>query len=307
MKLEDVKKLLESANLDEKQVKALDKFFEEYTEQVRDDERNKLKVSDNPNEEMISKADAEGAFKMFQEDAEKAFKFFEKDSEKAFGLFRTDSEKAFELYKEDMQNEYTENMVKGLKELYTDIEERVSKDFLESKDVVILENIKKVIAPLMAVENEQILLEEINDLKAEKNELMKESKTLNRDNIISSLVKDFPENYTETIKEFISTGETDDDIYERFSVICELIDQGALDEKKLKKELITEEVSKKDTKKKKAVKKIKPKPKKMITEELNNLGEQSIKSKSKKPKIAKEKSPSYFTEEETAILEMINF
>lgn len=312
MKLKEIKALLESANIElgEKQIKALGEFFESYTAKVRKDEQKRIKA--NSDVEMISKDDAEKAFKKFQKDAATAFNLFKEDSKKAFALFKKDAKKAFQMYSEDLQNEYTESMVKGLEELYTDVENRVTKDFLESKDVKVLNDVKKVVAPLLVAEKEQVLLEEIDRLKAERQVIEKETKELSRDKLINELVSDFPEEYIETVKEFISTGQTEDDIYERFSTACDFIEKSSSKKEivedtkgvKKNKKAITEE---KKTKEKSKVKKTQRKQKKVITEDLDKKGRQVIESKSKKPDPINEKETSLFTEEEQALLNMINF
>lgn len=310
MKLKEIKELLESANLDEKQIKALDEFFEAYTTKVREDERGKLKTNKTSEDEMIPKKDAEMAFKRFQEDAETAFNLFKEDSIKAFDLFKVDAKKAFELYGEDLQQEYTENMIKGLQELYTDIEERVKQDFLESQDVKVLNDIKKTVAPLFVAEKEQILLEEIERLKAERIDMLSETKELSRGKLISELVSGFPKEYVEDIKDFISTGRTEDDIYERFSVICELIDKGALNKKSITEEesKITEKKKEESSKKTVVTEEANTKtPKIKIKKKILTEAQSTINSKSKKPEPIKKEEENYFTEEEVALLEMINF
>ena len=308
MDLTKVKELLEGANLSDEQIKALDTFFATYTEEVRDKVKEELsgKAFNESGEEMIPKSVAEEAFKKFQDDAKTAFNLFKEDSEKAFDLFKEDAHKAFQLYSEDLQEEYSENMIKGLQELYQDVEERVKRDFMESKDASILEQIKKLLVPLVASEEQQALLEEIEKLRSEKNEILEETKDLTRENIINTLVQDFPQEYVEDVKEYLEAAKNDDDIYERFSFICEMIDKGAF--KPSKKEAFTEEETKAKQKKKttqKKDKKAKVKPKKMIAEELDKQPTASVKSKSVEKKVKEEESNKYFTEEDDALISMI--
>jgi hypothetical protein len=312
MNWEKVKEILESLNISDEQEKALDEFFAQYTEEV------KKSVSENvineSGEEMIPKSQAEQMVKDFENKAEKAFELFEEDSKKAFDLFKKDAEKAFKLYEEDLKEEYSENMIKGLQELYGDVEERVKKDFLESKDASILEGIKKMIMPLVAVDDQQALLEEIDRLKKEKEEVLMESEELTKTNIIESLVNDFPKEYAEEMKQYLSKADSTDNVYERFSFICEMIDNGSFKPKNIineetKKEnktknTITEEKIKEPKKENKTKTKTNKKTKKLLTEELNKEVSSSVKSKSKEAK-AKIEPKKYFTEEDDQLIKLM--
>jgi len=302
--LKRVKSILETAELKDEHFKALEDFFTQYTEEVRKSERKKL----GNDGEMISKALAEKAFDKFREDSEEAFNLFKEDSKNAFELFKEDSEKAFELYEKDLQTEYTENMIKGLQDLYTDIEERVKKDFMESKDVSILENIKKLMIPLIATDDKKELVEEIERLKNEKQEIISENENISKENVINSLVSGFPKEYSEEIKTYLEKAKNEDEIYERFSFICEMVDKGALkpEEKKdaINEEITKEEISSKKKKKPEANKKKKNvektssiKDKKVITEEMNTG---TVKSKSVDKNDFK-----YFTDEDDALISML--
>jgi len=303
MNLKRVKEILESKSLDEKEIKALDEFFTQYTEEVKIAERKKLGI--NGNEEMIPKSLAEKAFNKFNKDAETAFNLFKEDSKNAFNLFKSDSEKAFDLYAEDLQNEYAENMVKGLQDLYSDIETRVKKDFMESKDASILNGIKRLVMPLVAAEEQQALLEEIDKLKSEKKIILEETQEVTKENIINSLVSGFPKEYAEDIKSYLVPSKNEDEIYERFSFICEMVDKGAIKPKTV----ISEEVKKvedkkvaKKVEKKQITEEKRPaiKQKKLITEELNSSS--SVRSKSKEVTTAPKK---FFTDEDDAIISML--
>lgn len=294
--LKRVKQILESLELNEEQIKALDGFFTQYTEEVRKSERKQLEVDG----EMIPKALAEKAFNKFHQDSEKAFNLFKEDSKNAFNLFKSDSEKAFELYAEDLKTEYTESMIKGLQDLYTDIEERVKKDFMESKDASVLDGIKKLIMPLVAAEDQKTLLEEIEKLRNEKKQIISENENISKENVINSLVSGFPVEYSEEIKTYLNKAKNEDEIYERFSFICEMVDKGAL---KPNKKVISEEkqeVNKpkqKKVEKKTVVSSTPIKNKRLITEELN-AG--TVKSKS-----LDKTSLKYFTDEDDALISMM--
>ena len=299
MNLKRVKEILETAKLEESHIKALDEFFTQYTEEVRKAEKKKLGI--NSNEEMIPKKVAEATFNKLKEDSEKAFNLFKEDSKQAFKLFKGDSEKAFELYAEDLQNEYTENMIKGLQDLYSDVEERVKKDFMESKDYTILEGVKRMVMPLIAADDQKVLLEEIERLKEEKNKILSINEDISKENIISSLVSGFPKEYSEDIKSYLNSSKTNDEIYERFSFICEMVDKGAYKPSTKKTEILNEE--KKVVKKKVEPKKVEPKKedkqKKIITEELNKRT--TVKSKT----VPQKDSKVIFTDEDDALISMM--
>lgn len=298
MNLKRVKEVLETANLNDDHIKALDEFFTQYTEEVKKAERKKL---GSGSDEMIPKKVAEATFNKLKEDSEKAFNLFKEDSKQAFKLFKEDSEKAFELYAEDLQNEYTENMIKGLQDLYSDVEERVKKDFMESKDFAILEGVKKLVMPLIAADDQKVLLEEIEKLKEEKNKILSINEDISKENIISSLVSGFPKEYSEQITDYLKNSKNTDEIYERFSFICEMVDKGDL--KPQASKIINEEVVEKNktTKKSKKVSKPKEEPKKqkkVITEELNNG---TLKSKT----VEKKAEKIFFTDEDDALISMM--
>lgn len=311
MDFAEMKKLLESLKPTNEQIKALEAFFAAYTEEVRKDERAKQTFVNKSGEEMIPKAVAAKAFEKFKKDAETAFVLFKEDSKNAFQLFQKDSKKAFELYAADLQDEYSENMIRGLQDLYNDVCDRAQKDFLESKDMATFTQLKKIMTPLIAAEDQQTLLKEIEKLKSEKQQVLEEIKKLTREGIINSLVKDFPKEYVEDIREYLNVAKDEDDIYERFSFICEMIDKGQLkpsaisEEKrggtpasiKFKKKSVNGE---KKLETKKALTTTKVKDKKAIVEELNAVTS-SVISKSKEVKVENPKKK-YFTEEDEAII-----
>ncbi len=273
-----IKEILEGANLNEEQVKALDGFFEDVVEKIRKEERSKQTSFNESNEEMISKKVAELAFENFKKDSKVAFELFQEDAKKSYSLFREDAQKAFELYAEDLQNQYSENFVKALHDVYVDVSERAKRDFMESGDAKILGDIKQIVSPIVVGSNSKQLLEEINQLKKEKEMILEESKKVSRESIIQSLVSDFPKEYAETAYEFINGAETEDQIYERFSSFCEMAKcfsgKPIVEEKTTKKPTqkeIVEECSTKKKEEKPTQKKPveKPKPKRIITEELD--------------------------------------
>jgi len=310
MKLDKIKALLESAKLTEEQVQAFDAFFESYTEELKK-KFGKNKAFNESNEEMIPKSIAEKMFKNVKRDAELAFNLYKEDAKTAFNEIKKHSEKAFELYAEDLQNECTDNMIHGLQELYSEVEDRVKRSFNESKEASVLNQIKTIMTPLIASEGNRELLEEIDRLKTMHQVILEENEDITREKTINTLIKDFPEQYYETVKEFISGAKDEDEIFERFGTICEMIENGVIvgkttaiinEEKKVVVEK-TAPVKSVVVKPKFEDTKRKYKPTTVITEELNKGVIQSVKSKSvNAKKVINEDSD--FTSEEKELLDM---
>lgn len=222
--------LFSDIELSEEQITALDDFFKQHREKIVKEVMEEHKLSsENTNvideEKYVSREDAEKAFELFENDCREAFDLFEKDAERAFELFEEDAEKAFELANEDLKKEYTENMAKALQEVYSDIEERVKKDFMESKEYKTISKIKDLILPLLE-ESDHDLVEKIKSISEEKEKVEKENKELSREKTINILMKDIPAEYSETIEAFISKGKSEDEIIERFNAIIEMMETG---------------------------------------------------------------------------------
>lgn len=218
----DILKALEGIDLNDEQIAALDKFFEEYKNKISADVKKQYSEGVDT-EQYVLKADADKAFAMFEADCEKAFDLFEKDAERAFELFEEDAEAAFNLGVEDVQKTYTENMAQALQEIYDEVNERVKKDFLESKEYKTIQKLKDLIVPLLE-DTDHDLVAKIKELSEEKEQVEIQNKELAKDKAIATLLKDIPAEYTETVKNFISAGKDEDDVIERFNSIVEMIE-----------------------------------------------------------------------------------
>lgn len=302
----DFLKILENIELTDEQTAALDKFFGEFSEKIAKDAVAKY-LEENGNEHVdlekyILREEAEKAFELFESDCEKAFDMFEQDADRAFELFEEDAETAFNLGMEDLQKEYTENMAQALSETYSEIEERVKKDFLESKEFSTIQKLKDLIIPLLE-NSDNDLVKKIQALNEEKEKVLEDNKKLSKEKAISTLLKDIPQEYAETVRSFIETGRDENDVIERFNHIVEII------ETKLS-------LSKKeDDGDKRFVRKAKPtettEPKKPITEENTgtetkpetkpSVGYETIIRKMEK----EENSIKAFNENEEAIMDKI--
>lgn len=308
MKLDEIKALLEDAKLTEAQVKAFDAYMENFALELK--KKYSKAFNESESGEMIPKKIAEKAFNQLRQDSKVAFELIQEDYKKSFDALKADYKKSFELYAEDKANEYSEHMINALQELYGDVEERVKKNFFESNDAKVLNDVKKIMTPLIASKENQTLLEEVERLKSINNALLEDNESINRDRTINALVKDFPEEYSETVKEFIDGAKSEDEILERFTVICEMIEKGVINKKVVNEEKkpvvvkpVVEEV--KTPVKKTAI----IKNKTAITEELNKGIVQSVKSKStdKVKKVVNEEDDNLFTKDEQDLLDLFSY
>lgn len=218
----EILEALKGIELTEDQVKALDKFFEDWkTKTTAAIEQKYTEGVDL--EKYILKTDAEKAFALFESDCEAAFDLFENDAEKAFALFEEDAEEAFKLGIDDVQKTYTENMAVALQEIYDEVSERVKKDFMESKEYKTIQQLKNLVLPLLE-DSDHDLVAKIKSLSEETAQKDEEIKTLAKQNAITTLLKDIPEEYVETVEEFISAGKDEDEVIERFNTIVEMLE-----------------------------------------------------------------------------------
>lgn len=218
----DILKALENVDLNDEQIAALDKFFEEFKTKITNDIAKKYEEGVDT-EKYILREQAEQAFAMFEADCERAFDLFEDDAEQAFAMFEEDAEKAFELGVDDVQKTYTENMAMALQEVYDEVSERVKKDFLESKEYKTIQKLKDLIIPLLE-ETDNDLVAKIKSLSEETEKKDEEIQKLAKANAITTLLKDIPEEYVATVEEFISAGKTEDEVIERFNTIVEMLE-----------------------------------------------------------------------------------
>lgn len=295
----DFLKIFDNIELSEEQITALDDFFKQHREKLKNEFMEEYKVSSEgtkviDEEKYVLREDAEKAFELFENDCKEAFDLFESDAERAFELFEEDAEKAFDLANEDLKKEYTENMAKALQEVYSDIEERVKKDFMESKEYKTISRIKDLILPLLE-DSDHDLVEKIKSISEEKEKVEKENKELSREKTINILMKDIPSEYTETIESFISKGKDEDEIIERFNAIIEMMDAKVVTKEEKEKQKF---VKKPVTEEKKPETKTEEK-KPIVEENVEHTFEyETLKSKMEK----KENSLSAFTEAEQDML-----
>ena len=308
----NISEVLKGIELSDEQTKALDSFFENYTNYVKEKAKKELhevvieEVKAKMEDGVILKEEAEKAFALYEEDCKKAFELYKEDCEKAFMLFEEDADKAFNMGIEDSindtQKEYTENMTKALQDLYEDIEERVKIDVFESKEFKALDKIREAVTPIMLNEDQKKLLDELEELKKEKEIISEEKEELNREKIINTLMKDFPIQYEEQVRNFISNAKDEEEIYERFNHIVEMIE---VDPDMIKKTEPIEEAEedKEDEKKDEEKEELKIKKKKKKKEEKESMAEESIFNVTKKD-VEQKKNISGFTEDEENLINL---
>lgn len=223
-----IPEILSKVNLDEEQIKALDTFFKEWTEEIKTAERKKAVTEAKIPEGYVKTKDAEKAFDLFKEDAEKAFNLFNEDAEKAFDLAKTEWHEEFNQILEDKQTQYTESFARAMQDVYEEIESRVRNDFQTSEEYRAFQVVKKAVLPVILTEDQKEMLDKINDMERKEAMLAENEKELNKQNAISTLLADFPSEYVETVKKFVSKAVNEEEVYSRFNEIVELIDKGAV-------------------------------------------------------------------------------
>ena len=199
---------------------------------------NKLE-EDAENAFNLFKEDAEGAFNKLKIDSEQAFALFESDAESAFDLFMEEAETAGEMMSEDLKNVYAEKSMKAIEDLYESIEGEVKSAFLESEEYRALMEIKKIATPFVLEESDDELAKKIVSLSSQKETLFEEVESLKKKEIISSLISDFPVKQASIIQEFIEKGRDENEIYERFSTVIELLEEQETKGFNKEEELIT--------------------------------------------------------------------
>jgi len=220
-----VPEILNNINLDETQIAALDTFFKEWTEDIKTATKAEL-VAEGA--DMISRADAQKAFELYEADAEKAFALYEGDTEKAFEFAKRDWQKEFDAILEEKENKYTESLTMAIQDIYEEVENKVKEDFKHSPEYQALQRVKDIMIPMVISEDQKEILAKLEQV-VEKEKVLEESqKALSKDQVIATLLQDFPREYAETVKNFISKAKDEEEVYERFNTIVEMIDKGAV-------------------------------------------------------------------------------
>lgn len=219
--------VLKEVQLSDEQVKALDHFFIEHTENIRSeiesDFEGELSALKSEIEELKANPINESN-ETIKEEAKKELELFKENAEKAFNLLKEHSAKAFELYKADLKTQYSENMVEALQKLYVELEERVKEDFKSSDEYKAFEKMMNIAKPIVLKEKEE-LFEELETLKSEKEQLTKEKEVLSKKETINSLLESFPKEHVDEVRAFLEGASTEDEIFERFQAIGKTIEK----------------------------------------------------------------------------------
>lgn len=267
--------------LTDEQAAELKKFFEEYSKNVEQQISEELSSTEStPTEE----------HEILQEE----FENYKAKVKEKFEEFKEHAKEANKAVVEEIQKEYSQNMAKALESLYSDIEDRVKKDFLESNEYKVLAHLKEVMKPIMSDKDTDHLLEEIETLRKEKEDLENENSELDRNVTIETLMKDFPEEYANEVREFIEASKSNEEIYERFNQIIAIFEKGGFKKKEVEEEIQEEEIQEEEESNSNA-----------ITEDGS---EETIIDSTSDTEQAKEEETSYsgFTEEQEEMLRLIN-
>lgn len=211
----NIPEILNGIELSEEQVAALDQFFKEWSEGLAT--RIRSEFSEGEKKDMIPRAVAKLAFENLYQNAEKGFE-----------LARRQYKRAFDMAIKDERAKYTESMASAMQDIYADIETRVKKDFQESAEYKAFKTVRDAIAPVMMTEEQKAAVAKLAEIEAKEAALEEEKKQMSREKAISALLADFPKEYAETVKKFISKAQTEDEVYERFNAMVEMIDGGAI-------------------------------------------------------------------------------
>lgn len=219
----EISEALKGVELNEEQEKSMTEFLSVFAEDIK---AKTLAQAQVINEDEIVKREKtkydEELAKVVEENKQ-AFALFEEKAREAFTLFHDDSKKAFEAGREDLRAEYTETMAQALEDLFEEVEARAKQDIFESDEFKAFETIKKVIAPMIVEGDKQSVFEEVQALKAEKEQLLADKANGERTKVIATLLEDFPAEHTSAVEKFISCGKTIDEVYDRFNVIVEML------------------------------------------------------------------------------------
>ena len=225
----DIKEILNSIELTDDQVKALDHFFEEYSQQISA-KAIQAYVESNGNvdssvvEELKKQVELhKTAFELFERDVDKAFEIFEEHADRAFAKFEEDVEKAFVLYEEDLQNDFTSKMVEALDSLYGNLREKAQQDFFESSEYAAFKQITEIVMPYVEGANAE-LKARLVDLEASIISEKQKNEELSRKTMIDEFVSGIPEKHSAKAKAFLEEASTEDEILQRYDLFLAFLE-----------------------------------------------------------------------------------
>jgi len=225
-----IPEILNTINLDEEQIKALDTFFKDWTEEISTSVKKEFIGEGKVPKGYMKKVDAEKAFDLYTKDTEKAFELYREDTEKAFDIAKQDWQEEFNQILETKQGQYTESMAKAMQDIYEEIEVRVQKDFQTSEEYSAFQKVKEAIIPVTITESQKQMLDKIKGMEEKELILEQNEKELSKSVAINTLLQDFPQEYVETVRKFISKAVDEEDVYSRFNTIVEMVDKGVINQ-----------------------------------------------------------------------------
>lgn len=206
--LEKLKKVLSDVEINEEQKIALDEFFAELSESIRE------KVS-KEYEDKIEQFESEGADGFIRIE----------DAEAAFNLGMKDAEAAFNLVQEDLESEYTEGMTNAMESLYESLFEKARVDVLASPQFESLNKIKEILAPIILQEaQENVLVKKIKELETQLESISKEKEEIERESIIESLISELPKKEQKIVKSHIEEAKSIEELYERYNLVISILE-----------------------------------------------------------------------------------
>ena len=211
MDIKEILKVFEGLEFGEEQEKGLRSFFEAVKEKVR------ASVVAEYEEEM------QALNEELEETKNNNELYSPENVQLAADKLKEDCEAAALLMVEDKEKEDTRKMASALEDLYKEIEERVKADFYESKEYKALIQVSEAMKLINVNEDNEALHKKIDELSKENENLKTETKVLGKKEIINDLIKGFNESHQQTIREFLEGAKEEDEIYDRFSAIAEII------------------------------------------------------------------------------------
>ena len=225
----DIKEVLNTIELNDDQIKALDQYFEEFSERISA-KAIKAYVEANGSvdgsevEELKKQVELhKTAFELFENDVDKAFEIFEEHADKAFAKFEEDVEKAFVLYEEDLQNDFTSKMVEALDSLYGNLKEKAQQEFFESSEYAAFKKITEIVMPYVEGVNQE-LKAKLMDLETSIASEKQKNKELSRKTMIDEFVSGIPETHAAKARAFLEESNSEEEILQRYDLFLAFLE-----------------------------------------------------------------------------------
>ena len=209
-----LKEILEGIEISDEQGKALGDFIDEIA-------NKRCAAVQTQLEEFEAKA--RKAFALLESDHEKEMKRIDRIHRRAFADLESDAEAAFKMGVTEAKKEFAENMVTALQEMYAESYEKARADLLASPEFAIVEELRKKMTVTTASPEHKATLEELDRLKSEKAHMEEERVRLERENIINALCEGVPDEFKDTVRDFVSKAPTNNEMYGYFETVSKII------------------------------------------------------------------------------------